>query len=233
MATQTGREKHMNNKHIKAILFDLDGTLLDTLDDLAESVNQVLSESGAPIHPVESYKRFVGDGIVTLAQRALGKTRCDDRTVGAFVARLKTVYAARETLKTRPYPGVPEMLIELEQRGVRMAILSNKPDKATRSITKSLLGNHPFDIVRGQLDGVPRKPDPFAALSIARELGIPAGSFAYAGDSGSDMQTARSAGMFAIGVLWGFRNEQELNAGGADAVVTRPRDILAYVDTPH
>jgi phosphoglycolate phosphatase len=213
----------------QAILFDLDGTLLDTLDDLAESANQALADMGCATHPVDAYRIFVGDGIRTLATRCLPAVRRDDASVDAFVKDMRRIYAARETRKTRPYAGVVELLDELARRGLTLAVLSNKPDEATRSIVSKLLGLERFALVRGERPPAPRKPDPAGARAIAAELKVPAASWLYLGDTGTDMQTARAAGMYAVGALWGFRAEEELRENGAQALAHSPADVLALL----
>ncbi len=197
-----------------AVLFDLDGTLLDTLADLADSANMVLADMGHPVHPVDAYRYFVGDGIRVLAQRVLPESVRDEQTVQRYVEAMRAVYAERQTIKTRPYEGVVEMLAALEERGLTMAILSNKPDDATRSIVKALLPARVFTLVRGVLPGGPIKPDPAGAIAVAAELGIPCREFLYLGDTSIDMKTAISAGMYAVGALWGFRDEAELRERG-------------------
>jgi len=213
-----------------AVLFDLDGTLLNTLDDLADSCNIVLQEMGLPTHATDAYRYFVGDGVEILARRVLPEGRRSDGDVAAFVPRMRTVYAARETLKTRPYPGVPEMLDELTRRGLPLAVLSNKPDEATRSVVGKLLGIEHFALIRGALPGVPKKPDPAAAIGIAAELDIPPASFLYLGDTGTDMRTATGAGMYPVGALWGFRDRRELVDGGAAVVIEAPRGVVGVLD---
>jgi len=220
----------MSRVPVKAVLFDLDGTLLNTLDDLADSCNIVLQEMGLPTHATDAYRYFVGDGVEILARRVLPEGRRSDGDVAAFVPRMRTVYAARETLKTRPYPGVPEMLDELTRRGLPLAVLSNKPDEATRSVVGKLLGIEHFALIRGALPGVPKKPDPAAAIGIATELGIPPASFLYLGDTGTDMRTATGAGMYPVGALWGFRDRRELVDGGAAVVIEAPRGVVGVLD---
>jgi phosphoglycolate phosphatase len=214
----------------KAVLFDLDGTLLNTLDDLADSCNAVLAEMGLPVHATDAYRYFVGDGVEMLARRVLPEGRRMEADVRAFVPRMREVYAQRETLKTRPYDGVPELLDELARRGLPFAVLSNKPDESTRSIVGKLLNPWRFAFVRGALPGVPKKPDPAAALEIARTLGIAPDSFLYLGDTGTDMRTATAAGMYPVGALWGFRDKRELVEGGAAVVIEHPTGLLAVVD---
>lgn len=213
-------------KMYKAVLFDLDGTLLDTLEDLADAMNAVLAAEGLPAHPTDAYRHFVGDGIVNLVRRALPEYRRDEATVERLVAADREEYARRWRNKTRPYEGVPELLDELTGRGLKLAVLSNKPDDATRLCVEALLPNGSFDVVQGVTDGVPLKPDPAGALDVARRLGVPPDGFLYLGDTATDMRTAVSTGMFPVGVLWGFRDADELAASGAKSLLARPGELL-------
>jgi phosphoglycolate phosphatase len=213
---------------LRAVLFDLDGTLLDTLEDLADSMNAVLAGRGYPIHPVEAYKHFIGQGFAVLTEKSLPPEAHDPSFVAACVAEAKRQYASRWTRRTRPYPGIPALLDELADRGVKMAILSNKPHEFTRVMVAHFLDRWTFAAVLGGREGYPAKPDPAAAREICEALGLPAGEVLYAGDSGTDMETARNAGMTAVGVLWGFRDREELLAGGASALVAHPREILSF-----
>jgi phosphoglycolate phosphatase len=213
----------------RAVLFDLDGTLLDTLADLGESMNAALAELGAPGHALDAYRRFVGDGMQNLARRSLGAGRDDPETVERCVAAMRRIYGTRAMHKTRPYPGVPELLAELERRGVAMAVLSNKPDDLTNELIDAFFGARRFTAVRGARDGVARKPDPEAARDIALRLGVAPVEFLYLGDTDTDMRTAVAAGMEPIGALWGFRDAQELVSSGARALVREPADVLALL----
>ncbi|MGE5599497.1 MAG: HAD family hydrolase [Bacteroidota bacterium] len=211
-----------------AVLFDLDGTLLDTLDDLAASMNAVLAGRGLPGHPVEAYRHFVGDGMETLVRRAL-PAGSDEAAIAASLAAMRAEYGRRWADQTRPYPGVPDMLDALAARGLPMAILSNKPDDFSRLTVERLLPRWRFRAVVGMRPGVPRKPDPAAALQIASELKIPPNQFIYLGDTGTDMCTARGAGMYAVGALWGFRTAEELRENGAARLIAAPGELLALL----
>lgn len=210
----------------RAVLFDLDGTLLNTLEDLADSTNTALAALAFPPHPVDAYRTFVGDGIRNLALRALPEGQRDDATVERCIDLTRAEYGRRWDARTRPYPGVPEMLDALVRLGVQMAILSNKPDAATREVVAKLLPRWQFDVVRGAREGVPLKPDPDPALEVARDLGAAPADVLYLGDTNTDMQTARAAGMRAVGALWGFRTAEELQAAGARDLVARPEGLL-------
>lgn len=215
---------------IEAVLFDLDGTLVDSLADIGESMNIVLQEMGFPGHTLSDYRAFVGDGVAVLARRSLPEGSRDDATVSACVARMREVYGARSDEKTRPYDGIADLLDGLTARGLKLAVLSNKPHDLTVALVASLLGRWTFAPVFGERAGVPRKPDPTAAVEAARLLGVSPGAVLYLGDTPVDMKTARAAGMPAIGVSWGFRSAGELQAAGADAVVDRPVEVLERVD---
>ncbi len=216
-------------KKYKAVIFDLDGTLLDTLEDLADSMNNVLAQMGLPGQDLEAYKFFVGDGVEMLVRRALPITHRDDATVARSVDAMRREYGRRWALKTRPYEGVPELLDGLKGRGVRMAILSNKPDDFAKMTVQRLLPHGRFDLVLGERPGVARKPDPAGALEVAERLGLPPESFIYLGDTGTDMQTAVAAAMFPVGALWGFRPAGELMANGAKALIRRPLELLDLI----
>jgi phosphoglycolate phosphatase len=215
--------------NFKAILFDLDGTLLDTIEDLTDSMNQVLSRFGFSGHDQEAYKYFVGDGVETLIRRALPADRVDEKMVAQCVAAMREEYGRRWDKKTRPYPGIPELLDALCQRGVPMAILSNKVQDFTEICVSKLLSRWSFRIILGARPTVPKKPDPRAALEIADAMDLTPIQFIYLGDTSTDMQTAVGAGMFPLGALWGFRTARELMAHGAKALLKKPLDLLQYL----
>jgi phosphoglycolate phosphatase len=213
-----------------AVIFDLDGTLLDSLADLAESMNQALESLGFSSHPVPAYKYFVGDGMEVLARRVLPEAARDPETLSRLVAAMRQVYGGRWDLKTRPYAGVPELLGQLQARGLRRAVLSNKPDDFTRLTVERLLAPNVFDLVQGVTKDTPPKPDPAGALAVAARLGVEPGACLYLGDTATDMFTAHRAGMYAVGALWGFRTRAELEESGARVVVERPVEVLALLD---
>ena len=212
------------------IICDLDGTLLNTLEDLADSVNSVLAESGLPVHPVDAFRYFVGDGASVLITRVLPEGRRDAETHARCLSRFREVYAVRWNLKSRPYEGIIDMLLQIRQRGIQLAVLSNKPHDATVQCVTELLKGVTFDIVQGQVDGMARKPDPAGALAIARSLHLAPDQCWYIGDTSTDMKTAISAGMFAVGVAWGFRTREELEQNGARVVLDSPDQLTALLD---
>jgi phosphoglycolate phosphatase len=215
-----------------AIIFDLDGTLLDTLEDIADAMNQALEAGGFPKHPLESYRHFVGDGVRMLATRTLPEGSRDDDTITRFTAQMREAYARNWDNKTAPYPGIPELLDALVERGITMAVLSNKPDDFTKLCVEKLLPGWQFAAVLGHREGLALKPDPAGAVEVAARLTVPRERILYVGDSGMDMQTAVRAGMVPLGVLWGFRSRDELLAAGAVSLAGTPSHVLSYLDVP-
>ncbi len=210
----------------RAVLFDLDGTLLDTLEDLADSANAVLRAEGLPVHPLEAYRYFVGDGVTSMMRRALGDKAEDTDLLARSVAAMRRTYADNWNRKTRPYPGVAQLLTALADRRMPMTVLSNKPDEFTRMCVQELLPHWRFARVQGMLSEDRRKPDPAAALEFAQALDVPPDDWLYLGDTATDMRTAVNAGMWPVGALWGFRTEEELRQAGAQALVAAPGDVL-------
>jgi phosphoglycolate phosphatase len=212
-----------------AVLFDLDGTLLDTLEDIAASMNAALARNGYPPHPVERYRQYVGGGMDDLARKAL-PDGCDDETARSLAADMRSEYSMRWADRTRPYPGIRTLLDGLRDAYIRSAVLSNKPDDFTSKLCTRFFQPADFEIVRGALEGVPKKPDPTAALSIARRMGIEPARFLFLGDSGSDMRMALAAGMHPAAALWGFRSVQELTAAGVKTLLAKPEELLGIIN---
>lgn len=210
----------------EAVLFDLDGTLLDSIEDLTDSMNIVLDGFGFPGHDAEACKNFVGDGVEMFALRALPENRRDEATVAQCAAKMRAEYRKRWSLKTRPYDGIPELLDDLTLRHLKLAVLSNKPEESTKEMVAELLSKWRFYPVAGARPSVPKKPDPILAIEISQQLRMPADKFLYLGDTGTDMKTARGAGMFAVGALWGFRTAEELKDTGAEVLVAHPSEVL-------
>ncbi len=208
-----------------AVLFDLDGTLLDTLEDIAVSMNAALQRSGFPPHPVEAYRQMVGGGVPDLARKALPPGTGED-AADLLAALMREEYSRRWVDTTQLYPGVRQLLDGLRGAGVRRAVLSNKPEDFTVRLCDRLFLPGDFEIVRGAVEGVPKKPDPAAALDIAAMMRIEPARFLYLGDSGSDMKTALAAGMYPAGALWGFRGADEITAAGAKVLLERPEDVI-------
>jgi len=213
----------------QAVIFDLDGTLVDSLADLGESMNLVLAQLGLPGHPLDAYRHFVGEGLRVLAARALPEQMRSDEMIDRATTLMLEIYSQRLLVHTRPYAGIRELLEGLEASGLKLAVLSNKMDGPTQKITTGLLADCPFAAVFGSRPGVPKKPSPAGALEIAERLGVPPECFLYLGDTAIDMQTAAAAGMFSIGVLWGFRPAGELIRGGAKMLLSHPTHLLPFL----
>lgn len=213
----------------KGVIFDLDGTLLYTLRDLTNSVNAALSRAGLPVHDEQEYKYYVGDGVEELARRVLPEMLRNGEAIAKLVADIRQEYSQRWADTTRPYDGIPELLDTLVARRIKMGILSNKPDDSTQATVKKLLDRWRFDVVIGVSPSVPRKPDPTAALKIAKEMGIAPKEILYVGDTDTDMKTAVGAGMHPVGVLWGYRTAEELKANGARELIQEPEELLSIL----
>ncbi len=210
----------------KAVIFDLDGTLLNTLQDLGEAMNVVLREHGFPVHPVDAYRHLLGEGMDALVRQALPEVERDKTLVARLMEKMQDEYDRRWQDHTQAYSGVPEMLDELERRGLPKAILTNHQHHFMVQMVEKFLGAWSFTVLRGVLPGAPRKPDPAVALEIARKMELPPQEIVLVGDSGIDMLTARAAGMVAAGVLWGYRDATELLETGAQKLLTGPHELI-------
>lgn len=210
---------------IDALIFDLDGTLADSIADIGVAMNGVLAELSLPPHDVEAYKAFVGEGAENLVLRAVAPAPLP-RPLPELVESYRLHYAALEHANSTPYPGIDAMLDGVVASGRKMAVLSNKRDDFTKHLVAQQFSRWPFVDVRGERDGVPRKPDPTAALELAKALGVPPARIAFVGDTPIDMGTARHAGMIPVGVLWGFRSRAELTASGARFLLQHPQELL-------
>ncbi len=212
----------------KAILFDLDGTLLNTLDDIGYCTNQVLLEKGFPEHDIDSYRFFVGEGAAMLFRKALPEHQRTEINIQACVKDFTEIYGQQgRSTKITIYSGIRELLDKLNKSRIKTTILSNKPHELTKKSVTDFLSQWEFDIVLGQRNKVPRKPDPAGAIEIAQHLDILPSEFLYLGDTAIDMKTAVSAEMFPVGALWGFREKEELLENGARALIDHP---LALID---
>lgn len=212
----------------RAIIFDMDGTLLDTIEDIAGAMNRVLAARSLPTYDVEAYKTLVGEGAEQLVRKVFGRRSPNEGQLAAALRDYRREYELCWRSHSRPYPGIPELLRELARRRVRTAVLSNKPQAFTEVMADELLAPHVFDVVRGAAPGVPLKPDPAPALAIARELDVPPASMVFLGDTKIDIKTAAAAGMLPVGALWGFRTADELRRSGAAALAASPLDLLPY-----
>lgn len=215
----------MTSHKFNAVLFDLDGTLLDTLEDLTDSMNATLAKFGKDPVSMDQSKYFVGDGVEQFVRRAIGG-QPDRKTVEDFARAYRAEYAGRWAAKTRPYDGIGDLLETLKARGVKMAVLSNKPDDFTSLTVERFFAPGIFAAVRGAKADIPNKPDPSAAIQITSDLKITPEHFLYVGDTNTDMQTATAAGMYAVGALWGFRTADELLVNGAKVLIEKPAELL-------
>lgn len=210
-----------------AAIFDLDGTLLNSLEDLANSLNIVLERKGLPKHSLDAYRHFVGNGMAKLVQRALGEEYSSyyDEVYDEFLNE----YEKRFDEKSRPYEGVLESLETLKERDVKMAICTNKKQSYTDQIIRKFFSGTDFIEVVGDRDDGHRKPSPYYPLKIAEAMNCPVEKIYFVGDSDVDMQTAKNAGMIAVGVSWGFRGRKELEAAGADIVIDHPLELCEVI----
>lgn len=212
-----------------AVIFDLDGTLLNTLGDLRAATNHALEVRGLPPHSMEEIRQFIGNGIRLLICRAMPKGT-PEAEIDAALDDFKAYYAAHIHDRTVPYDGIPQLLTALRKRGIKVAVLSNKIDSASQQLIEYFFPGK-TDVVFGEHVGVPRKPDPTSCRMVMQQLGVQPEQVLYVGDSGTDMQTAKNAGLYAVGVTWGFRSKEVLLEYGADVLVHRPEQILQILDS--
>ena len=210
-------------KDFHAVLFDLDGTLTNTLEDIANAMNHALTLYGLPTWETDEYRYLVGNGARILARRAVrDREEMTEKVLEAY----QREYETHNLVLTRPYAGIPELLRELNRRGIPVCVLSNKPHEDTKHVIEYFFPDIQFAAVLGQTDRFPVKPDPAGARWIAETLGIAPDKFAYLGDTAVDMTCARGAGMHPVGVLWGFRDEKELRESGAERIISRPEELF-------
>jgi len=212
-----------------AIIFDLDGTLIDSLEDLADAMNRVLRHYGFPLHPVKAYRYFIGDGMERLVMRALPEKERHSNRLSTYVAAMKSEYPGRELRKTQPYEGIFKLLKACSAAGLKSAVLTNKPDDAAQAVVAHLLPGVPFVKVWGARPDLPRKPDPTGAARLLEIIGVGPEEALFLGDSAVDMQTAVGAGIYPVGALWGFRTADELFSAGARVVVRQPADLSRWI----
>ncbi|HOM10855.1 MAG TPA: HAD family hydrolase [Spirochaetota bacterium] len=213
---------------IDGVIFDLDGTLLDTIADLAYCVNNVLLRYGYRTHPVEAYKQFIGDGMAMLIQRAVGET-CSDKEITKLVFELKDEYAKNWNRETKPYPGVHDLLKELSHKKIKISVFSNKSHEFTVEMVKYYFSDIAFSTILGLQDSIPRKPDPHGALLIAHTMQLEPSQIAMIGDSATDVEMAHACGMYSIGVSWGYRPVALLLQHHPHAIANTPGDIIRII----
>lgn len=203
---------------VEAVIFDLDGTLLDTIEDLANACNYALSTLGYEVHDVDKYKRFVGNGRYKLIERILPEAKRNQEIINETLALFDQYYGEHMVDMTKPYEGVIELIDRLIDKRIKLAIVSNKPHEFTTEVAKKYFGNS-FEIVYGQRDGYPVKPDPKTVFEVVNSLEVDLKNCVYVGDSDVDIKTAKNAGVKSVGVAWGFRGQGELEKAGADYIV--------------
>tara|TARA_Y100001933_G_scaffold264744_1_gene332205 strand:- start:90980 stop:91627 length:648 start_codon:yes stop_codon:yes gene_type:complete len=208
----------------QAVMFDLDGTLADTLGDIMAAANHAFTTMGQPAQTYERFRYLAGQGLSRLFTDALPEAECE--RVEEYMQLFRAYYADHNMDTTSLYPGISELLNAITSRKMKMAILTNKPDAAAHELTNKLMSQWDWDVVLGHREPYPVKPDPTSALAICEQLDIAPEHWLYVGDTRVDMETARNAGMFAIGVLWGFRDEPELRESGADMIVSDVQPII-------
>lgn len=213
----------------KGVIFDLDGTLADTLADIADSMNYVLSANGFPAHPVTAYKEMVGKGLDNLVLQALPPKDRHPATLSKCLPEMISYYYDNCLVKTHLYDGMHDVLVKLTEMKMKLAVFSNKSEPLTQKIVRQLAGDIPFVRVMGSRPEIPRKPDRTGALIIAKDMGILPQDIIYVGDTDVDMKTAVLAEMYAVGVMWGFRTKEELFAHGAKTVIQSPGDLLKII----
>lgn len=209
-----------------AIIFDLDGTLLNSLADIGSAMDASLARMNLPGHPLDSYRRFIGSGVGMLAQRALPENRRDKADIETAVRVFREIYAENWQVQTRPYPGIANLLEQLAHRGILMSILSNKPHDFTVKMAEYFFPGTPFVEVLGYKADQPPKPDPAGAILLAELMGVLPRQTLFLGDSQVDIQTALAAKMRALGVDWGFRTPEQLRQAGAELIISDPTAIL-------
>lgn len=210
----------------KGIIFDLDGTLVNSLGDLADSMNIVLEKYGFPSHELQEYKLFIGNGLKNLVYEALPEESRDENLLIECYDSMMKEYRKNCINKTQPYDGILELLEELAASEMKLAVFSNKVDDLTKKVVKALLPNHNFEVILGASSEIPRKPSPIGALQISQQLRLSPEELIYVGDTDVDMKTANSAGMFSVGVLWGFRTKEELSKNGARYLLNHPWELI-------
>ena len=212
----------------RGVIFDLDGTLINSIDDLADSMNSILRKHNFPIHDRFTYEGFIGHGIKNLVKKSLPESYRDEQKCLKYFYMMMDEYSKNCTKKSKPYNGISELLHRLISNNIKIAVLSNKADNLTKKTVLTLLPDWDFEFIVGFTTEENRKPNPLVALQISKGMGIDPCDIAFVGDSGIDMQTANNAGMYSVGVLWGFRSEEELVSNGAKHLISHPLELMEF-----
>lgn len=213
---------------IKGVIFDLDGTLVNSIEDLADAMNSVLNKYNYPTHSYDDYEKFVGSGVRSLVYNALPENHNDAKMVNTAFNEMIAIYSKNCTNKTKPYNGIVELLEALKSRNIKLSVLSNKTDEYTKIIVDAILPNY-FELVYGLRVEAEKKPNPIIATKICDLLGFKKEEMLFVGDSDVDMQTANNANIQAVGVLWGFRSKENLLSNGANHILNKPMDLLDII----
>ena len=211
--------------NFKAVIFDLDGTLVNSIEDLGDSMNEVLRNYNYPTHSYEAYENFIGSGIRSLVIKALPENQRDEAQINRSFDDMMHIYRSQCTNKTKPYEGIIELLDQLKARQLKLCVLSNKADEFTKKIVQNIFPGY-FDSIHGLSLEAHKKPNPIKAIEISKNLNIKPEEIIYIGDTGIDMQTATNANMYAVGVLWGFRSKDELIENGAKYILRNSLDLI-------
>lgn len=214
----------------KGVIFDLDGTLLNTLHDLSDSVNIALAAKGYPQHEYETYKKKIGKGMRSLIKVSLPANAREEEEISDVVKIFSEAYAKNYMNKTAPYEHITEILQALNEKGIKIGVNTNKKMEYAKNLIGKFFPDIPFFGVLGEQEGIPNKPNPTSALKIAEMMELRPEEIIYFGDSGIDIQTGKNAGMAAAGVLWGFRDKDEFIENGADHIIKEPKEILDLFD---
>ena len=216
---------------IRGVIFDLDGTLLDSIDDIANSNNAMLQKNGFPVHPVERYVHWIGNGAGQLVRLSLPEeVACDDEKFKTYLDGYKKEYKQNLIVKSMLYDGIPELLAFLNEKNIPMAVNTNKPHEQSVIIADHFLKPYCFRKIQGQMDNVPRKPDPAGAQIIARDCGLKTSEMVYIGDSIVDVTTSKAAGMQFIGVKWGYGSAGEMINAGCEHVMDSPVELKTFIE---
>ncbi len=210
---------------MKCAIFDLDGTLVNSLNTISYYANLVLKENGIEEIPTERYKHIVGLGAKRLIRDSLAERGISDENIfHQAYNRNMEIYVSDAAYLSEVYAGIKELLSEMKNKNMKIAILSNKPEEQVKEVVSALFEEGTFDIVMGAVDEFPRKPDPTQALKLSEMLGVKPSECLYFGDTSTDMQTGKRAGFYTVGVTWGFREREELEANNADAIIENPKE---------
>lgn len=215
---------------IKACIFDMDGTVANTINSIAYFANNALNSEGLPSIDIDKYKHLVGNGARTLVERMLKTVGADAKLFDKVFAKYSTDYENDFLYLTEPYEGILDMLKRLKEKGITTAILSNKPHSTAIKVNDALFGSTLIDLCYGARDGINLKPDPAGIFEILKELGLKKEECLYIGDTATDMKTGKSAGLYTVGVLWGFRERDELEKNGSDAIISHPSELIEIIN---